>query len=63
MCMCVRLLLSDQHHTAMRPKSKGSGKAAGMKRKREKMTPKTTVDDMFSMIDDDDDDDSVSQYI
>lgn len=43
----------------MRPKRKGHVKSAGMKRKREKMTSKTSVDDMFSMIDDDD---SVSYF-
>uniref|UniRef100_A0A0P4WBG0 Uncharacterized protein n=1 Tax=Scylla olivacea TaxID=85551 RepID=A0A0P4WBG0_SCYOL len=41
----------------MKPKSKGNVKAAGMKRKREKMTAKTSVDDMFSMINDDEDSD------
>lgn len=45
----------------MKPKGKSNVKSAGMKRKREKMTSKTSVDDMFSMIDDDDD--SVSYFI
>lgn len=46
----------------MKPKSKGGVKAAGVKRKKQKITPQMTVDDMFSMITDDlDDDASVSQ--
>lgn len=45
----------------MKPKSKGSMKATGVKRKKGKITPKMTVDDMFDMINDDaDDSDSVS---
>ena len=44
----------------MKPKTKGGAKAVGKKRKREKMTAKTSMDDMFSMINDDEED-SVSQ--
>lgn len=47
----------------MKPKCKGGTKAGGVKRKKGKITPQTTIDDMFSMINDDVDDDSVSEWM
>lgn len=48
----------------MKPKSKGNVKAAGVKRKKTKITPQMTVDEMFTMINEDgDDSDSVSKRV
>lgn len=42
----------------MKPKNKGGVTGAGLKRKKGRITPQTTIDDMFSMINDDVEDDS-----
>lgn len=47
----------------MKSKSKGNVKAAGMKRKKGKITPNMSVDDMFSMINEDEDDSVSTQTV